>query len=89
VIVGKQGSISSYDFEKTIRLQTPQDPVGREVPADALQPPRQNPVQYMIHCLENGEPVQGPLSPEICRIGQRIVDSAVASALHKHTVRLL
>jgi predicted dehydrogenase len=89
VIVGKEGSISSYDFEKTVRLQTVAEPQGREVPVDALEPPRQNPVQYVIHCLETGEPVQGPLSPEICRTGQRIVDSAVISALHKHTVRLL
>jgi len=89
VIVGKTGSIASYDFEKTVRVQTEQDPAGRELPVDTLEPPRQNPVQYLIHCLESGEPVQGPLSPEICRIGQRIVDSAAASALRKHTVRLL
>jgi glucose-fructose oxidoreductase len=56
---------------------------------DVLQPPRQNPVQYLIHCLETGEAVQGPLSPVICRTAQRIVDSAVLSALHKHTVRLI
>ncbi len=89
VIVGGQGSISSYDFEKTVRLQTREDPAGRDIPVDTLVPPGQNPVQYVIHCLEAGETVKGPLSPEICRTGQRIVDSAVLSALHKHTVRLL
>jgi glucose-fructose oxidoreductase len=89
VIVGKEGSISSYDFEPTVRLQTARDPRGRDVPVDVLTAPRQNPVQYIIHCLEAGQPVEGPLSPEICRTGQRIVDSAVLSALHKHTVRLL
>jgi glucose-fructose oxidoreductase len=56
---------------------------------DILEAPRQNPVQYIIHCLETGEAVSGPLSPAISRIGQRIVDSAALSALHKHTVRLL
>ncbi len=89
VIVGKQGSISSYDFEAAVRLQTREDPRGREIPVDTLVPPGQNPVQYFIHCLETGEAVRGPLSPEICRTGQRIVDSAVLSALHKHAVRLL
>jgi glucose-fructose oxidoreductase len=89
VIVGTAGSISSYDFEPTVRLQTPGDPKGREVPVDILEAPRQNPVQYIIHCLETGEAVSGPLSPTISRIGQRIVDSAALSALHKHTVRLL
>jgi glucose-fructose oxidoreductase len=72
-----------------VRLQTRDDPAGREVPVDVLQPPRQNPVQYVIDCLEPGTPVEGPLSPEVSRVGQRIVDSAVLSALHKHTVRLL
>ena len=89
VIAGTEGSISSYDFEKTVRLQTRRDPAGTDVPVDPLVPPRQNPVQNFIHCLETGEPLHGPLSPQICRIGQRIVDSAVLSAQHKHTVRLL
>jgi glucose-fructose oxidoreductase len=89
VVVGRKGSIASYDFEPTVRLQTKDEPAGRDIPVDALQPPFQNPIQYVIHCLETGEPVRGPLSPEIGRIGQRIVDSAFLSALHKHTVRLL
>jgi predicted dehydrogenase len=89
VIVGTEGSIASYDFEPTVRLQTRGDPRGREVPVDTPAPPRQDPVQYLIHCLEAGEAVSGPLSPAISRIGQRIVDSAALSALHKHTVRLL
>jgi glucose-fructose oxidoreductase len=89
VIVGTEGSIASYDFQPAVHLHTRAEPAGRDVTVDTLQPPRQNPVQYVIHCLETGEPVKGPLSPEISRIGQRIVDSACLSALHKHTVRLL
>ena len=89
VVVGREGSISSYDYESSVRLQTVHDVEDRVIPVDTLSPPFQDPVQYVIHCLETGEPVKGPLSPEICRTGQRIVDSAVLSALHKHTVRLL
>jgi glucose-fructose oxidoreductase len=88
VIVGRKGSIATYDFEKTVRLATREEPAGREVPVDRLQPPRQNPVQYFLDCIATGSPVEGPLSPEISRAGQRIVDSAVLSAAHKHTVRL-
>jgi glucose-fructose oxidoreductase len=72
-----------------VRLQTREDPAGTDVPVDVLEPPRQNPVQYFIDCLETGRSVEGPLSPEVSRVGQRIVDSAALSALHKHTVRLL
>jgi hypothetical protein len=35
---------------------------------------------YFIHCLETGEPITGPLSLEISRSGQQIVDTAVIIA---------
>ncbi len=88
-IVGSAGTISSYDYEPTIRVQTREHPEGLVVPVDELRPPRQNPIQYVLHCLETGEPVTGPLSPSICRIGQQIVDSAVLSATEKRTVPLV
>jgi glucose-fructose oxidoreductase len=43
----------------------------------------------LIHCLETGEPVTGPLSPALSRIGQRIVDTAVISAREKRAVKLV
>jgi glucose-fructose oxidoreductase len=89
VIVGTQGTISSYDFTDTIRVQTRQHPEGQEVAVDTLVAPHQDPVQYMLHCITSGEPVRGPISPEICRIGQQIVDTAVVSAREKRTVALL
>ena len=52
-------------------------------------PPNQNPVQYMIHCPESGKPIEGPLSPQLCRVGQQIVDSAVKSARENKTVPLV
>ncbi|HQH73064.1 MAG TPA: Gfo/Idh/MocA family oxidoreductase, partial [bacterium] len=89
VIVGTEGTLSSYDYEPTVRMQTREHPEGREIPAGALEPPYQNPVQYFIHCLENEEPVTGPLSIEISRVGQRIVDSAALSAAEKRAVKLV
>jgi glucose-fructose oxidoreductase len=80
VIVGEAGTISSYDYEPTIRVQTRAHPEGEVLPVDKLQPPYQNPIQYFIHCLSTGEPVSGPLSPAISRIGQQIVDTARLSA---------
>ncbi len=89
VIVGTEGTISSYDYEKIIRVQTRDHPEAREIPVDELRPPNQNPVQYMIHCLESGKPIEGPLSSQLCRIGQQIVDSAVKSARENKTVPLI
>ena len=89
VIVGTAGTISSYDFEPVVRVQTKDNLAASEIPVDRLKPPNQNPIQYLIHCLETGEPVAGPLSPALSRIGQRIVDTAVISAREKRAVRLV
>jgi glucose-fructose oxidoreductase len=89
VLVGTEGTISSYDFEPTVRVQTRAHPEGRAVPVDELVAPRRNPVEYLIHCVQTGAPVEGPLSPAICRVGQQIVDSAVLSAREKRTVPLV
>jgi glucose-fructose oxidoreductase len=89
VLKGEEGTISSYDFEPTIRLQTHADPAGVAIPVDELRPPFQDPIQYFVHCINEGLPVEGPLSPRIARIGQQIVDSAMRSARLKKTVQLL
>ena len=70
-------------------MQTHEKPEGEEIPVDTLKAPFQNPVQYVIHCLEADTPVEGPLSPSLCRIGQQIVDSAIQSAQEKRTVPLI
>ena len=89
VVVGTEGSISSYDYETSIRVQTTAHPEGSEFPVDKPQSPFRNPVEYVIGCLEAGQPIRGPVSPELSRIGQQIVDCAVLSARLKQTVPLV
>ena len=89
VLVGTEGTISSYDYEPTIRIQDTARPAGEDIPVDTLAPACQNPVAYLIDCLENDRPVDGPLSIEISRIGQQIVDTACRSAQEKRTLSLL
>jgi predicted dehydrogenase len=89
VLVGTDGTISSFDYESTIRMQDAQHPAGQTISVDPLTPPFQNPIQYFVHCLEQGKPIEGPLSPTISRIGQQIVDTACASAAQKKTLPLL
>ena len=89
VIVGTKGTIASYDYEPAIRVQTEASPEGFEIPADTLAHPFDNPISYVLHCLETGKKVDGPLSPKMARIGQQIVDSAVLSARLRKTVPLL
>lgn len=89
VLVGTEGTISSYDYEPTLLVQTRQNPQPHPFPIDQIEPPYQNPIQYMAHVLESGEPISGPLSPEVSRIGQQIVDTGFQSARLKRTLPLV
>ena len=43
----------------------------------------------MLSRIEEGAPIEGPLDPSLCLIGQRMIDSAVLSAETKRTVALV
>jgi glucose-fructose oxidoreductase len=89
VLVGTEGTLSSYDYEKTVRIQTPRQPEGVDLPVPKLTAPLSNPVEYFLHCLAEGTSVEGPLSPAISRVGQQIVDTAFRSAQEKRTLPLI
>lgn len=88
VITGSLGTISSYDGESTVRVQTKKRPEGEVLPVDQLSSPHRNAVEHFIHHLQTGEPLLGPLTPATSRLGQQIVDSAIQSAREKRTVKL-
>ncbi len=88
VIAGADGTISSYDYDGFVTVQTRKKPRPRRIAAPAPKPPNQNPVQYLLHCLDQGKPLEGPVSIRISRIGQEIVDAAMRSAKLKRTVKL-
>lgn len=89
VIVGTAGTISSYDFEPTVGVQTKDQPETTALPVDDLQAPFRNPVEYVLHCKETNTAISGPLDPALCRTAQRIIDTAVASSTAKSTMDLL
>ena len=70
-------------------LDSRSQPEGFSVPVDEIQTPNRNPIEHVIHSLEMGAPLIGPLSLEISRIGQQIVDTAFRSAQEKRTLELL
>ena len=88
VLKGEQGTISSYDLESTIRIQTDACPEGKNLPVDDLSATFSNPIQYFIHCLTNNLPLEGPLDPAVSRKGQILVDAAQRSAEEKQTIAL-
>lgn len=89
VVVGTRGTVSSYDYEPTIRVQTQADPAGVDMPVDVLAPQERGPIAHVLDALAKGRRVGGPLSPRIARTGQQIVDSAVLSARLGKTIKLV
>jgi glucose-fructose oxidoreductase len=69
-------------------MQNSEHPAGIEMAVDRIDLPNQNPIQYFVECLKHGRTIEGPLSPEMSRIGQQIVDTAYESASLKKTLRL-
>lgn len=88
IIAGTEGTVSSFDYDPHVRVQTRRRPAGYDIAAPPPKAPHQNPVQFLIHCLEKQVPLEGPVSLKISRIGQEIVDAAVRSARLKKAVRL-
>ena len=88
IIAGTEGTISSYDYDNYVTVQTRKKPTPHRLPAPAPKAPNQNPVQYFVDCLSRGKAPEGPVSIRISRIGQEIVDAAVRSAKLKKTVKL-
>ncbi len=89
VIVGSEGTISSYDYDDHLGLQTRARPEIHDVPTDRIEAPFRNPVEYVLHCKASGRPFEGPLDPALCRTAQRIIDTAVLSAKERRTQTLL
>lgn len=89
VAVGTQGTISSYDYEPHVTVQTRARPEPSQIPADIPPDGRRAPIEYMLDCIAKGRSLEGPLDPALSRIGQQIVDSAALSAKLKRTVELL
>ena len=89
VVVGSRGTISSWDYDDHVTLQTLEHPEAMPVPAAPLAAPNRAPVEHLIHVIRTGGALHGPLDPAISRIGQRIVDTAFASAKAGRTLALV
>jgi len=89
VVVGTAGTLSVYGHEDHVRIQTRDCPEGRDVPADPLVAPLTNTITHFIDHLANGTVLEGPMTVELSRIGQQIIDTAVLSAAEHRPVKLL
>ncbi|WP_274627509.1 Gfo/Idh/MocA family protein [Arvimicrobium flavum] len=89
VLAGTKGTVSCYDYEPYVTLQTRSAPLPAQIPVDTLPPGRRGAVDYVLARIADDGPITGPLDPELSLVGQRIIDSAVLSAASKRTVPLV
>jgi glucose-fructose oxidoreductase len=80
VVRGSEGTIASWDYDDFVTLRTRANPRGEKIAAPAPVFPHDNPVAYVLDCLEQSREIEGPLSVGVSRLGQEIVDAAVESA---------
>jgi predicted dehydrogenase len=89
IITGTDGTLSCFDYADSVWVQTRTHPEGFAIPVDATAFPNRNAIEHVIHHLETGAPLIGPLTLEISRLGQRITDTAFKSAQQKRTLPLI
>ena len=87
--VGTGGTIISRDYADHVMVQTRARPEPHPIAAEPLPEGQRNAIEYVLGCLARGEPVTGPLDPDVSLLGQRIVDTAAQSAREKRTLALL
>jgi glucose-fructose oxidoreductase len=89
VLVGTDGTISSYDYDDHVTVQTRARPQATALPAVPLPAGERNGIEYVLARLADGTPFEGPLDPGLCLTALRIVDTAALSAHEKRTLELL
>ncbi len=89
VLVGNDGTLSSYDYHDHVTVQTRAQPKPSPIPVDPVPPGHRDPIEHVLGCLERGEPFVGPLDPALSLIGQQIVDTAARSARERRPIPLL
>lgn len=89
VVRGSRGTISCYDYESTVRVQTKECPEGFDHPVEPLPEGERNGIEYTLKRIGEDLPIEGPLSPSLARIGQQIIETAIRSANEKRTIPLV
>lgn len=89
VIRGSGGTIASYDYESSVRVQTSTRPEGYDHAVEELPTGEKNGIEYVLSRIDAGLPIEGPLSPAVARIGQQIIETAIRSIERGGTVPLV
>lgn len=75
---GSLGAIALQDGK--VHLQKVGERELHIITPPALQAPKRNAPEYFLHGIETGEPFEGIVSPDVCRIAQEILEAGLRSA---------
>ena len=80
-VYGTEGSLVAHSGKEPtdVTIVTKKDGQVHEVKADPLPEGERNAPEYFLRCIERDEPVEGLVSPAICRDAQEILEAAIAS----------
>ena len=84
VVYGSEGSIGVHHGK--VLIQRPGKPEETVTPAEKAAPMRSGP-EYLLHCLENGLPIEGFCSPSVSRDAQEILELGLRAADSGETQR--
>jgi glucose-fructose oxidoreductase len=87
-LVGTKGAIASWDYDEHVTLQL-RGGQPEQITADERKPGRLGVIDYMVEQIRKDLPIDGPLDPALSLIGQRMIDTALASSQQKRTLALL
>ena len=87
--VGTDGTLTSYDYEDHVTVQTRARPEAHPIAIDPLPEGERNGIEYVLGRIARDEPIDGPLAPDLCLVAQRIVDTAARASREKRTLALL
>jgi glucose-fructose oxidoreductase len=88
VLVGTRGGISSYDYDDHVSLLQ-RGGTPEIVPVDAAPEGRRGALDYVVDRIRRDLPIEGPLDPKLCLIGQRMIDTALLSSRSKRAETLV
>ena len=80
-VYGTEGSLVAHGAREAagVTLVTRENPNPVAVDAPPLAEGQRNAPEYFIQCITNERPIEGLVSPEICRDAQEILEAAIHS----------
>jgi len=79
ILYGTEGVMVAGSRQVTVYSKA--NPDGQVIEPPALDYPRRSGPEYFIHCIQNGQPIEGVCSPENSHDAQQIMEAARLSVL--------